>query len=71
MGKEARVKEARAKVMEKLEGGKAREEVCSSAAEMGRGGVAYKRECARLCGWMIFILNRAGQVLNSCKLMKQ
>ena len=53
MGKEARVKEARAKVMEKLEGGKAREEVCSSAAEMGRGGVAYKRECARLCGWMI------------------
>ena len=44
-GKEVCVEEARIEMKEELEGGEAREEVCRSAAKVGRGGVAYEKEC--------------------------
>ena len=43
-GEEVRVEEVCAKTMEGLEGGEVNEEACRSAAEVGRGSVAYKRE---------------------------
>jgi hypothetical protein len=47
LGKEARVKEARLKMKKELEGGEARKEASRSAAEVGHGGMAYERECAK------------------------
>ena len=46
MMREARIKEARIEMEEELEGKKAREKVCRSATEVGRGGMTRQRECA-------------------------
>ena len=44
--KEKRVEEARVNMKDELEDGETNEEVCRSAVEVGRGGVACERECA-------------------------